>query len=176
MEFAKELIAFNNRLQEAHKSTKMAKLWASAMRMIMSGNKTLNCTMENTNFAAHKVQNNNADDEEVKNAIEMLQESASDAKQAITKANDVLTTLKNNIEDLKDTEVHDDLRNEVLEILDPEQAEIKISYPNTKRELQCRSETSEITWVMQPLKTTFQRRSQKGSTLSICRSITAIKQ
>ena len=86
MEFAKELITFNNKLQELHKATRIAKLWASAMRKIMSGNKTLNRTMEIANLAAHKIQHDNPDDKEVKNAIEMLRECASDNKQARTKA------------------------------------------------------------------------------------------
>ena len=120
MEFAKELITFNNKLQELHKATRIAKLWASAMRKIMSGNKTMNRTMENANLAAHKVQHENAEDEEVNNAIKMLQECASDAEQARTKANDILNSLENYIEDLEDTEADNDLKNEALELWEPE--------------------------------------------------------
>ena len=66
MEFVKELTTFNNKLQKLHRATRIAKLWASAMRKIMSGNKIMNRTMESANLAAHKVQHENADDEEVK--------------------------------------------------------------------------------------------------------------
>ena len=47
----------------------------------------------------------------------MLQECASDAEQARTKANDVLNSLENYFED---TEADNELRNEALELLEPE--------------------------------------------------------
>ena len=85
--YANELIKFNDKMlnNTDKKMTKLAKLQASALRRILSSKRTLDKTTYKANLATEEVQQEDAM-EEVKNAIAMLEEGATDSDQGRTRA------------------------------------------------------------------------------------------
>ena len=69
-------------------------------------------------MATEEVQQEDAMEEEVKNAIYMLEEGTTDSDQAKTRASEILGNLENNIEELEENDAGgEETRNEELEIL-----------------------------------------------------------
>ena len=165
-EFAKKLHMFNAKLQadEVMKRTKLPKTWMSHLRRISNIKKDFDKTKD-SNLAYSKIITNTTSNDKAKYLINIVEEEITEAEQAKTKTSEILTTLETKVEEMSEEELgnNEDLRNEALEIIGTEAADLKNHYMARKRDEMESRQTEENTLWMQPIKIKVLRRSQKRS-------------